>query len=145
TRLLVKENYGHLSGEDLLEVTIAENILNQLVNLQTYPVVRSRVHQRKLSLHGLLYRIETGEVFAYDGVAHEFSAPQSRINTPEPEYTLHPSSPLIHQQPFTVPQPTDTVPQDTEPEPAVATNGSKSNHSYLSTEQAERIYRGSYS
>ncbi len=141
TRLLVKENYHHITGEDLLEVTIAENILNQLVNLQTYPAVRSRLHQGKLSLHGWLYRIESGEVFAYDGVTHEFSPPQSRINTVEPEYNLHPSSPLIHQRPFTVPQSAE-MQEETERE--VATAASHSKHCQLSAEQAERIYRGSY-
>jgi carbonic anhydrase len=136
TRLLVKENYAHFSGEDLLEVTVAENVLNQLVNLQTYPSVRSRLHQRKLTLHGWVYRIETGEVFAYDGVSHEFLPPQSRLDFPEPEYNLHPSCPLLHQTPFTVPQPKEADKETVPP--------SSSQYGYLSAEQAERIYRGSY-
>ena len=34
TRRLIKDNYSNLDGEELLEITVAENILNQLENLQ---------------------------------------------------------------------------------------------------------------
>lgn len=143
TRRLVDENYSHyLEGEQLLEVTTAENVLNQLDNLQTYPAVRSKQHQQKLSLHGWIYRIETGEVLSYDGVSHDFVAPHSRLPLLEPEYVLHPSAPLPHYKPFTVPQMSSP---EAETKVSVAeTNGKNSSvSSHLSTEQAERIYRGS--
>ncbi|MBE5230486.1 MAG: carbonic anhydrase [Microcystis aeruginosa PMC 728.11] len=79
TRRLVKDNYKELEGEELIEVTVAENVLNQLSNLQTYPIIRSRLHQDKLSLHGWIFRIETGEVFAYDPILHDFVPPQRSI------------------------------------------------------------------
>ncbi|MDJ0715464.1 MAG: carbonic anhydrase [Prochloraceae cyanobacterium] len=142
TRKLVKENYSDLQGEELLEVTVAENVLNQLDNLQTYPVIRSRLHQRKLSLHGWIYRIETGEVLAYDPTLHDFVAPYSSIFEPEPEYNLHPSCPIPNQSVFKVPQ--------SYPSTQTTSQQTPSTHnlpvgSYLSAEQAERIYRGSKS
>ncbi len=143
TRLLVQDNYADFRGEDLLEVTIAENVLSQLVNLQTYPIIRSRLHQRKLTIHGWIYRIETGEVLAYDGVSHEFLPPMSRLDFPEPEYNLHPSCPLMHQDAFRIPITTQPVPE-TETETETAPHYSLSGYDHLSEEQAERIYRGSY-
>ncbi|AFY75993.1 MAG: carbonic anhydrase [Hydrococcus sp. C42_A2020_068] len=152
TRRVVNENYSsYLDGEELLELTIAENVLNQLDNLQTYPSIRSKQHQQKLSLHGWIYRIETGEVLAYDPVLHDFVPPQSRLTFPEPEYVLHPSAPLPHYAPFKVPDlspmPTPETKSETQvPLPASNGNGnSPSGYSHLSPEQAERIYRGSQS
>ncbi|WP_228014889.1 carbonic anhydrase [Synechocystis salina] len=144
TRRLVLDNYSHLEGEDLIEVTVAENILTQIKNLQTYPAVHSRLHRGDLSLHGWIYRIEKGEVLAYDGVLHDFVPPQSRINSlePEDEYALHPNSPLINYDSFKVPG--KNRPQNG--------NGKQSSSpqlsplpgfSHLPREQAERIYRGS--
>jgi carbonic anhydrase len=148
TRRLVKENYSEfLEGEDLLEITIAENVLNQLDNLQTYPSVRSKQHQQKLSLHGWIYRIETGEVLAYDPIQHDFVAPYSRLAILEPEYVLHPSAPLRNYAPFTVPEMSPPSESET-PTPvpvgvASEGNGHSQGYSHLSPEQADRIYRGS--
>jgi carbonic anhydrase len=143
TRRLIKDNYTHLEGEDLLEVTVAENILNQLENLHTYPIIRSRLHQGKLALHGWIYRIETGEVLAYDSVLHDFVAPHSRLPAPEPEYNLHPSCPIPHQPAFRVPEPivpmSYQTPPKQEPSPSHLPG-----YAHLSAEQSERIYRGSY-
>ncbi|MCU0536533.1 MAG: carbonic anhydrase [Hydrococcus sp. Prado102] len=150
TRRLVKENYSEfLEGEDLLEITIAENVLNQLSNLQTYPSVRSKQHQQKLSLHGWIYRIETGEVLAYDPLLHDFVAPHSRLLTcPEPEYVLHPSVRLHNYAPFTVPEMSPpSVSKKTPVSASVASegNGHSEGYSHLPPEQADRIYRGSNS
>jgi carbonic anhydrase len=102
TRRIVRENYLGLLGEELLEVTVAENVLAQLENLHTYPAIRAKLHRRELALHAWIYRIATGEVLAYDGVVHDFVAPQSRLSFPEPAYGLHPSCPIPKQSPFTV-------------------------------------------
>ena len=66
TRRIVRDNYGHLDGDRLLTVTIEENVLVQLENLRTLPAVASRLVRGDLHLHGWVYKIETGEVFAYD-------------------------------------------------------------------------------
>ena len=66
TRRIVRDNYQDLSGERLLQATIEENVLVQLENLETLPVVASRLVRGDLHLHGWVYAIETGDVFAYD-------------------------------------------------------------------------------
>ena len=66
TRRIMRENYGHLEGERLLTATVEENVLVQLENLRTLPAVGSRLVRGDLHLHGWVYKIETGEVFAYD-------------------------------------------------------------------------------
>lgn len=72
TRTIVKENYAHLVGERLLTATIEENVLVQLENLRTLPVVASRLMRGDLHLHGWVYKIATGEVFAYEFESGQF-------------------------------------------------------------------------
>jgi carbonic anhydrase len=131
TRRLLKENYSHLEGEDLIEMAVAENVLSQLDNLRTYPVVRSKMHQGKINLYGWIYQIETGEVLAYDPDADEFNPlipdiPVCNLpNTPPDNRTNQLEKPIQHQI------------QQTELERAYHAG-------WLPTEQAERIYRGSH-
>jgi len=80
TRRLVADNYADYEGEELLEITIAENVLTQIENLKTYPVVRSKIYQGKLQIYGWVYYIETGEVLAYDPDTRTYMSPQSQIN-----------------------------------------------------------------
>lgn len=72
TRRIVKDNYSHLDGPRLLTVTVEENVLVQLENLRTLPAVASRLVRGDLRLHGWVYKIETGEVFAYDQATGQF-------------------------------------------------------------------------
>jgi carbonic anhydrase len=44
----------------------------QLENLRTHPAVASRLRAGALYLHGWVYRIATGEVFAYDPNRSQF-------------------------------------------------------------------------
>lgn len=108
TRQVMRDNYSNLEGEELLEVTVAENVLTQLENLQTYPVIRSRLHQRNLTLHGWVYHIESGEVLEYDAVSHDFITLQSEIRTPEPEYNFHPTCSVSSSKSFPVPPATQS-------------------------------------
>jgi carbonic anhydrase len=66
TRRIIRANYGHLDGDRLLTAAIEENVLVQIENLRTHPAVGSRLARGDLHLHGWVYKIETGEVFAYD-------------------------------------------------------------------------------
>ena len=129
TRRLVQDNYSNFEGEELVEITVANNVLNQLDNLQTYPVVRSWQHQGKITLHGWIYRIETGEVLAYDPVIHDFVAPHSRLPLVEPEYNFHPTCPVPGTKNLAY--------------TATANSPDLPISSHLSLEQAQRIYRGS--
>ncbi|MBM4069292.1 MAG: carbonic anhydrase [Planctomycetes bacterium] len=66
TRWIVKEKYAGLRGPDLMSVAIQENVLAQLDNMRSHPAVASRLASGQLKLHAWVYKIETGQVFAYD-------------------------------------------------------------------------------
>ncbi|HQR08870.1 MAG TPA: carbonic anhydrase [Gemmatales bacterium] len=72
TRRIVCDNYKHLDGDRLVTATVEENVLVQLENLRTLPAVASRLVRGDLHLHGWVYKIETGEVFAYDFTTGQF-------------------------------------------------------------------------
>ena len=72
TAAIVKEHYSHLSGSELLTAAAQENVLVQLEHLRTSPAVATRVSRGKLQLHGWMYKIDTGEIFAYDANGHQF-------------------------------------------------------------------------
>ena len=72
TRRIIKENYSHLSESALLTATVEENVLVQIENLRTHPAVASRLMRGGIRLHAWVYKIETGEVFAYDPEQGQF-------------------------------------------------------------------------
>jgi carbonic anhydrase len=73
TAEIIKDHYGHLSGEDLVTATAEENVLVQMEHIRTLPCVASRLSRGGLNLHGWMYKFETGEVFAYDGKKGQFA------------------------------------------------------------------------
>ena len=85
TRRLVLENYPHYQGDELLEVLVAENVLIQIENLKTYPVVRARLHQGRLKIYAWIYNIETGNVLAYDARTHTYIPPEGQLIEDEAE------------------------------------------------------------
>lgn len=66
TERIIWESYGHLKGDELLHATVEENVLVQLENLRSHPAVAKAVASGMLHLHAWVYKIETGEVFAFD-------------------------------------------------------------------------------
>ena len=66
TRRIVRENYSDLKGEELLVTTIQENVRIQLDHLKTHPAVAVRLRRGTLTLHGWVYSIPTGDIWAYD-------------------------------------------------------------------------------
>jgi carbonic anhydrase len=141
TRRMVIENYGNYSGEELLEITVAENILTQIENIKTYPVVRSRLHQGRLNIYGWVYEIETGEILAYDPSTHSFVVPHTQLypedgSNYQPGSYVHTYAPPVnvaqHREIYT---PAPATPATT---PAVNSSSSR-----LSAAQIDRIYRGS--
>jgi len=66
TERIMWESYGHLKGSDLLHATVEENVLVQVENLRKHPTVAKAVASGMLHLHAWVYKIETGEVFAFD-------------------------------------------------------------------------------
>lgn len=159
TRRLVQENYKGYSKDEMLEITISENVLTQIENLKTYPVVRSRMYQGKLQMYGWVYLIETGEVLAYDPVTHTYMPPQSQIEPSHPGQYLSTQAPPIACD---LPYQSNSVPEIAPP-PAISAHSNAPNPStstsnghmngnpkkapgnitWLTPEQADRIYRGS--
>ncbi len=84
TARIVRDNYTHLDGDRLLTATIEENVLVQLENLKTLPAVASRLVKGDLKLHGWVYKIETGEVFAFEPQSGQF-VPLAEYRFPESE------------------------------------------------------------
>ena len=72
TRWIARQKYSQLSDEALLNVATQENVLIQMENLRTHPAVAAGLAGGKLKLHGWVYKIETGQVFAYDPERGQF-------------------------------------------------------------------------
>lgn len=72
TRRIIEANYRHLEGDRLLTAAVEENVLVQLENLRTQPAVAARLAGGGVRLHGWVYKLETGEVFAYDLASGQF-------------------------------------------------------------------------
>lgn len=106
TRRLVRAKYAHLAGESLMDVTIAENVLVQIENLQTHPAVAAALAQDRLKLHAWVYDIASGEVFAYDAQSAQYlplgELRPTTANAPPPRVTnvlsgdtlFHPDDPI---------------------------------------------------
>lgn len=88
TRRLVLDNYANVEPKRLLKIAIEQNVLTQIENLETYPVIRSKLHSGQLNLHAWMYEIETGKVFAYDAGLRQFTLlKQHSFPVPDPLIT----------------------------------------------------------
>ncbi len=74
TLRVLAANYSHLSRHEQMVILPLENILLQVENLRTYPVVRQAVREGRLHVHAWFYVIRTGEVHAYDPLREQFEA-----------------------------------------------------------------------
>ena len=84
TRRIITENYGHIETDDArLTATIEENVLVQIEHLRTHPAVAAALTRNAITLHGWVYKFETGEVFAYDPAEGQF-LPLRRETPPRP-------------------------------------------------------------
>lgn len=72
TRQIMQAKYAHLSGPALLTATVEENVLVQLENLRTHPVIAAGLAQNELKLHAWVFQIETGRVFRFDPTNGQF-------------------------------------------------------------------------
>jgi carbonic anhydrase len=107
-------------------------VVTQIENLKTYPVIRSKLHQNKMSIYGWIYDIESGEVLAYNPATDEFEVPQTLLagSSASKENFAHTDAPPIPSAYQNGLQP-------------VATKNAGDLPSWMSPEQADRIYRGS--
>ncbi len=75
TTRMVKDHCADLKGDELFAATIRENVLVQLNHLKTHPSVATRLRRGDLRLHGWVYSIGTGDVWAYDSEEKDFVNP----------------------------------------------------------------------
>jgi carbonic anhydrase len=66
--------YHYFPPEARWKVLVQENVLVQIENLRTHPAVAAALAAGELKLHAWVYKIETGEVFAYDPATGQFIA-----------------------------------------------------------------------
>jgi carbonic anhydrase len=66
TRRIIKDRYRDLPLEAQENLAIEQNVIVQIDNLRTHPSVAVALARGELNLYGWVYRIETGEVLAYD-------------------------------------------------------------------------------
>jgi carbonic anhydrase len=97
TRRTIKEHYQGYEGEDLLNAATQENVLTQLENLRTYPVIHSRLKNHQIQLHGWIYEIETGQVLEYNPTTGQFMPPHTQFSraawiTPEQQERIYKGS-----------------------------------------------------
>jgi len=88
TRRIIREKYGHLADLPLLTAAAQENVLVQLEHLRTHPAVATGLAKGELKLHGWMYKIETGEVFAFDPTAGQFAPVDDRAPSAIPATRL---------------------------------------------------------
>ena len=75
TRRIIEDHYADVTDAGArLAAAIQENVLVQLEHLRTLPSVASRLRRGDLRLHGWVYHLETGRVFAYDPASQQFEA-----------------------------------------------------------------------
>jgi len=72
TMRVVTANYPHLSREERLEITSEENVLVQMENLKTYPVVKEAAREGTLHVHAWYFDIGTGRVYSYSPEREQF-------------------------------------------------------------------------
>jgi carbonic anhydrase len=58
--------YRDLPEDEQLPILTQLNVLSQIDNLYTHPSVRQAMHEGRLKIHGWVYYIEKGEVWAYN-------------------------------------------------------------------------------
>jgi carbonic anhydrase len=83
TRRITTMQYGDVPGAELVNLTVQENVLVQLEHLRTHPAVAAALASGHLKLHGWVYKLETGEVFAFDPERGQFlPVSETRVSAP---------------------------------------------------------------
>ena len=72
TMAVVAANYPDRSREERYEITAEENVLLQMENLRTYPVVQEAARKGRLHVHAWYFEIGTGTVFRYSPEKEQF-------------------------------------------------------------------------
>ena len=82
---IAAEGARHLEGDERLLATIQTNVIVQIENLRTHPLIQESLERGELKLHGWVYKFETGQVFCYEPESAQF-VPLSSRKEPHPVY-----------------------------------------------------------
>lgn len=77
---VVRDRNGDLCKDHLEEVTF-ENVIQQLQHLRTHPSVASGLANGRVTLHGWVYNIGSGEVLCFDEETRQFKPIDERYRT----------------------------------------------------------------
>ena len=69
---VIQDHHAHKDDSAKLDILVRENVLAQLVNLLTHPVVSNAVAAKEVRLHGWVFDIAMGAVLTYDAEAGDF-------------------------------------------------------------------------
>jgi carbonic anhydrase len=69
---VIAEQHAAKDEQTKLDILVRENVLAQLANLLTHPVVANAVQSKEVRLHGWVFDIPTATVTTYDADAGEF-------------------------------------------------------------------------
>ena len=72
TRRVMETRHADASGDERTELAAYENVLMQLLNVQTHPSVAAAAASGKLELYAWVYFLSSGEVRCYDPNSHKF-------------------------------------------------------------------------
>ena len=59
---------------EILNTAVKENIINSINNLMSYSWINKAVKQKKISIYGWYFAVESGSLFQYDGKKKNFSS-----------------------------------------------------------------------
>jgi len=71
-RTALLEEYPHLPEAEQLPILTEFNVLNQIDNLYSHPSVQLALRDNRLTIHGWVYHIESGEVREYNAESARF-------------------------------------------------------------------------
>ena len=68
------DSHHHDTDRERVAALVRENVIAQLANLRTHPLVALALNQSRLRVHCWVYDIESGQIDALDGSSGEFVA-----------------------------------------------------------------------
>lgn len=82
---------GDLNDHDRMLMLLEQNVVLQLNHLKTHPAVAVAMAKGALTLHGWVYDIADGEIYALDEATSEFAPVSKRYATQVAKYLDHPA------------------------------------------------------
>jgi carbonic anhydrase len=69
---VINDSRHHNTDQECVAALVRENVIAQLANLRTHPLVALALNQNRLRVHCWIYDIESGQIDAFDGSRGDF-------------------------------------------------------------------------